>query len=118
MALSDYSALFSKNSDLMFDAIKFGVGIVSDEGFESFKDAKIYYNYAWTYNEKVDNEVNASNDFLNVLVKNVSGIDDYIPQYANQAIHFTGDDMGGDEAMMTVFTLYHYWNPCFCLCNH
>ena len=45
----------------MFDAIKFGVGIVSDEGFESFKDAKIYYNYAWTYNEKVDNEVNASN---------------------------------------------------------
>ena len=102
VALSDYSALFSKNSDLMFDAVKFGVGIVSDEGFESFKDAKIYYNYAWTYNEKVDNEVNASNDFLNVLVKNVSGIDDYIPQYANQAIHFTGDDMGGDEAMMTV----------------
>ena len=102
VALSDYSALFSKNSDLMFDAIKFGVGIVSDEGFESFKDAKIHYNYAWTYNEKVDNEVNASNDFLNVLVKNVSGIDDYIPQYANQAIHFTGDDMGGDEAMMTV----------------
>lgn len=102
VALSDYSALFSKNSDLMFDAIKFGVGIVSDEGFESVKDAKIHYNYAWTYNEKVDNEVNASNDFLNVLVKNVSGIDDYIPQYANQAIHFTGDDMGGDEAMMTV----------------
>lgn len=102
VALSDYSALFSKNSDLMFDAIKFGVGIVSDEGFESFKDAKIYYNYAWTYNEDVDNEINTSNDFLNVLVKNVSGIDDYIPQYANQAIHFTGDDMGGDEAMMTV----------------
>lgn len=102
VALSDYSALFSKNSDLMFDSVKFGVGIVSDEGFESFKNAKIYYNYAWTYNEKVDNEVNASNDFLNVLVKNVSGIDDYIPQYANQAIHFTGDDMGGDEAMMTV----------------
>lgn len=102
VALSDYSALFSKNSDLMFDAIKFGVGIISKEEFKSFKDAKIYYNYAWTYNKKVDNEVNVSNDFLNVLVKNVSGIDDYIPQYANQAIHFTGDDMGGDEAMMTV----------------
>ena len=102
VALSDYSALFSKNSDLMFDSVKFGVGIVSKEEFKSFKDAKIYYNYAWTYNEDVDNEVNASNDFLNVLVKNVSGIDDYIPQYANQAIHFTGDDMGGDEAMMTV----------------
>ena len=102
VALSDYSALFSKNSDLMFDSVKFGVGIISKEEFKSFKDAKIYYNYAWTYNEVVDNEVNASNDFLNVLVKNVSGIDDYIPQYANQAIHFTGDDMGGDKAMMTV----------------
>ena len=102
VALSDYSALFSKNSDLMFDSVKFGVGIISKEEFKSFKDAKIYYNYAWTYNEDVDNEVNASNDFLNVLVKNVSGIDDYIPQYANQAIHFTGDDMGGDKAMMTV----------------
>ena len=102
VALSDYSALFSKNSDLMFDSVKFGVGIISKEEFKSFKDAKIYYNYAWTYNEVVDNEVNASNDFLNVLVRNVSGIDDYIPQYANQAIHFTGDDMGGDEAMMTV----------------
>ena len=102
VALSDYSALFSKNSDLMFDAVKFGVGIVSNECYESYKDSKVYYNYAWTYHEKVDNEVDASNDFLNVLVKNVSGIEDYIPQYANQAIHFTGDDMGGDEAMMTV----------------
>lgn len=102
VALSDYSALFSKNSDLMFDAVKFGVGIVSNECYESYKDSKIYYNYAWTYHDKVDNEVNASNDFLNELVKNVSGIEEYIPQYANQAIHFTGDDMGGDEAMMTV----------------
>ena len=102
VALSDYSALFSKNSDLMFDAVKFGVGIVSNECYESYKDSKIYYNYSWTYHDKVDNEVNASNDFLNELVKNVSGIEEYIPQYANQAIHFTGDDMGGDEAMMTV----------------
>ena len=55
----------------MFDSVKFGVGIVSDEGLKALK-TKIYYNYAWTYNDKVDNEVNASNDFLNVLVKNVS----------------------------------------------
>ena len=29
-------------------------------------------------------------------------IEDYLPQYANQAIHFTGDDMGGDRQMMIV----------------
>lgn len=26
----------------------------------------------------------------------------YIPRYANQAIHFTGDDMGSDRSMMIV----------------
>ena len=34
VALSDYSALFSNNSDMMFDAVKFGVAIVTDEAFE------------------------------------------------------------------------------------
>lgn len=30
----------------------------------------------------------------NLTIKN------FIPEYANQAIHFTGEDMGGDRAMM------------------
>jgi len=33
VALSDYSALFQNNNDTMFDAIKFGVGIVTKEEF-------------------------------------------------------------------------------------
>ena len=42
-----------------------------------------------------------SEDFLEVLVKygNVTG---FIPAYSNQAITFTGEDMGGDKAMMEV----------------
>ena len=32
VALSDYSALFSNSSDMMFDAVKFGVGIMTKEG--------------------------------------------------------------------------------------
>ena len=32
VALSDYSALFSNSSDMMFDAVKFGVGIMTEEG--------------------------------------------------------------------------------------
>ena len=27
---------------------------------------------------------------------------DYIPRYGNQAINFTGDDMGSDRSMMLV----------------
>ena len=33
VALSDYSCLFHNNSDTMFDAVKFGVAIVTDKGF-------------------------------------------------------------------------------------
>lgn len=102
VALSDYSALFSDNSDLMFDSIKFGVAIMTEEGYDNFTHAKINYNYAWMYNEKIENEVNAANDFLSVLVKKSGNIEEFVPQYANQAIQFTGDDMGGDQMMMEV----------------
>lgn len=42
-----------------------------------------------------------SEDFLEVLVKYES-VTGFIPGYANQAIHFTGEDMGGDKAMVEV----------------
>ncbi len=51
VALSDYSCLFQNNNDSMFDAVKFGVGVVTDEEFDSLDQDKLQYNYAWTYNE-------------------------------------------------------------------
>ena len=104
MALSDYSALFSNNSDMMFDAVKFGVAIVTDEAFDNLEETHLKYRYSWTYDdppqgEKAEKE--RSDDFLEILAdyKSVTG---YIPRYANQAIHFTGDDMGSDRSMMIV----------------
>lgn len=41
VALSDYSALFQNNNDTMFDAIKFGVGIVTKEEFSSLMKASL-----------------------------------------------------------------------------
>lgn len=104
VALSDYSALFSDNSDLMFDAVKFGVAIMTDEGFESFEDSRIYYNYAWKYEKEPKSEIKekeTSDDFMKVLAQQAT-IEKYVPRYTNQAINFTGDDMGGDKAMMIV----------------
>ena len=37
VALSDYSAVFSDPKDLMFDSVKFGVGVLTPEGFSSFE---------------------------------------------------------------------------------
>lgn len=105
VALSDYSALFSNNSDLMFDAIKFGVAVVTPESFEAFGDTHLHYSYAWTYDNAPKDDTQAekmSEDFLKMLSQN-GIIVNYIPQYLNQAIHFTGDDMSGDNTMMTVF---------------
>lgn len=104
VALSDYSALFSDNSDLMFDAVKFGVAVMTEEGFDSFKDSRIYYNYAWKYEKEPKSEIQekeTSDDFMKVLAQQAT-IEKYVPRYTNQAINFTGDDMGGDKAMMIV----------------
>ena len=107
VALSDYSCLFQNNNDSMFDSVKFGVGIVTDEEFDLLDQDKLQYNYAWTYNEKPKTEVeekNVSEDLMKAMGKVVT-LENFVPQYQNQAITFTGDDMGSDKAMM-IMLLY------------
>lgn len=53
VALSDYSALFQNNNDTMFDAVKFGVAIVTDKDFEALNQVKVQYNYAWIYDKNL-----------------------------------------------------------------
>lgn len=36
------------------------------------------------------------------IIKDEAKLETYIPRYLNQAITFTGEDMGSDQAMMTV----------------
>lgn len=105
IALPDYSALFSDNGDMMFDAVKFGVAVMSEDGFTSFESEspKIHYNYSWLYRTRPKDDEKAkekSDAFLKVLSSQVV-LKNYTPQYENQAIHFTGDDMGSDKSMMT-----------------
>ena len=107
VALSDYSALFQDNNDSMFDSVKFGVGIVTPEGFEALNQDKLQYNYSWIYNkqpkdEKQEKEV--SEDLMEDIGKVVT-LEAFVPRYLNQAIIFTGDDMGGDKAMV-IMLLY------------
>ena len=104
VALSDYSCLFSDNSDTMFDSVKFGVGVVSKKCFDAFDDTHIHYVYSWLYDNKPADDTEAKNmadDFMKVISKNAILVN-YIPQYINQAIHFTGDDIGSDRSMMIV----------------
>ncbi len=104
VALPDYSCLFENNSDSMFDAVLFGVAVVTEETFDSFEADSLHYCYAWKYDaDPVDDaeEKQVSEDLMKALNREVS-LKDFVPRYENQAIRFTGEDMGSDRAMMIV----------------
>ncbi len=107
VALSDYSALFSNNSDTMFDAVKFGVSVVTAEEFSALEEDGLVYSYAWRYDEAPADEVeenDVATDLLTDMAAEVS-LEEFVPRYQNQAIQFTGEDMGSDRAMM-IMLLY------------
>lgn len=104
VALSDYSCLFQNNSDTMFDAVKFGVAIVTDKGFQTLDKKACQYNYSWTYNKEPENEKSekeVAEDLMENIGKEVT-LESFVPRYQNQAINFTGEDMGSDRAMIIV----------------
>lgn len=46
-------------------------------------------------------EQDAAEDLMQGIL-NEAELENFIPTYQNQAIQFTGDDMGGDKAMMVI----------------
>lgn len=105
VAFSDYSALFADISDMMFDAIKFGVGSMTKEGFESLGEEGLHYNYSWKYEKALEDDIEEkelSEEFMDELLT-YGMLTNFIPQYLNQAIQFTGDDMGKDRIMFVTF---------------
>ncbi len=105
VALPDYSTMLSSPSDMMFDANMFGIGIVTKETFDDFGKGGFHYSYSWKYDEALKDDAEAkerSEDFLEVLAEHAMVVE-YIPEYANMAIHFAGNDLGNDYMVMMVF---------------
>ena len=104
VALSDYSCLFQNNNDSMFDSVKFGVSVVTPEEFDTLDQDKLQYNYSWIYDKQPKTE-KEEKDVSEELMENIGEIvtlEAFVPRYMNQAITFTGDDMGSDKAMMII----------------
>ena len=104
VAFPDYSALFQDNNDTMFDSVKFGIAAVGKEDFERFPSDEFEYCYSWKYRNppsSAEEEKKVSDRLMEDLSEEVY-LEDYIPRYLNQAIQFTGEDMGGDRAMMLI----------------
>lgn len=105
VALPDYGSLFASPSDMMFDAFKFGVAVVTKEGFERFGDSGLHFNYSWKYDTAPVDDIEAkemSEDFLETIAENVI-VTGYNPQFSNPAIQFTDEDMGNDRVMFAAF---------------
>ncbi|SCW51108.1 putative ABC transport system permease protein [Eubacterium ruminantium] len=113
IAAGDYSALYKNNSDTMFDALTFDIGFVTGEQYEKI-EAKEVYQYAWIYNKKLEDDESkkkAGDNFANKLGEIVMAscfdadplndirVEDYVPEYVNQAIHFATNDFAKDEVM-------------------
>lgn len=105
IAYVNYSTLYEKNSDLMFDALKFNVAMVTEEGFARL-DQEVHYGYGWKYVKEPKDESeekSRSEDLMEVIAKEAmtAGVElkDFLPRYANQAVNFATDDMGSDKAM-------------------
>ncbi|MBR4200742.1 MAG: permease [Oscillospiraceae bacterium] len=109
-SFTDYITLYESNTDTIFDALTFNVGMTTDAGFERISTA-LHANYAFTYvNPPADlfEEKTLSDHFLKALITQVAvaekepEIKDYVPAYANHAITFAEEDLGSDVAMCGV----------------
>lgn len=105
IAYVNYSTLHEKKTDLIFDAIKFDVAMVTQEGFDRL-DKSIHYSYAWKYDHAPADDIEEkeqSDSFMEAMVTQAmlagNEVEDYTPKYGNPAINFATDDMGSDKAM-------------------
>ena len=105
VALTDYSALYQSPTDTMFDTKMFGVGVMNKDGFESIGDDRLHFSYSWRYEERPVDDIEAkemSDELMGALLQ-CTMLENYIPAYNNQAIQFTGDDMGRDKLIFGGF---------------
>ncbi len=105
VALTDYSALYQNPTDTMFDTIKFGVAVMTKEGFEYIGDTHIHYSYSWKYDTPPADDIKAKemSEKLMEDIYKLAPLEAFIPAYNNQAIQFTGNDMGRDSQMFSAF---------------
>ena len=103
IALPDYNALFENNSDTMFDALQFGVGVVTDEAF-TFDKGELTWEYAWRYDDPPSGKKEAADraeTFRKELQDEVI-LKTFIPRDENQGIYYAGEDVSRDQTMMTI----------------
>ncbi len=109
MTLPDYSALFEKNSDFVFNAVSFTVATMTPEGFAELGGS---HTPTYTYSVRFDDRgltdasrVNAEKEMTEALSDAGVALTDFIDKDANQGIGYPLDDIEGDSSMWTALML-------------
>ena len=104
VAFSDYTSLFKSNTDMMFEAQNFTVATVTDNAFDKISDKNLNYCYSYTFNDASysEQEKHDKNTDIKELIAKNAELKNFIAEPDNQAIHFSGDDIGSDTSMMII----------------
>lgn len=100
----DYNAVFSKNTELMFDAQSFGIGMIDKSLMHKAVQSSLVYQNGYKFNDKMnDNTSKSKHKKILDIVSKKNILMSFMPKDSNNAITFMIDDMGGDKPMMIVF---------------
>lgn len=104
MTLPDYSALFEKNTDFVFNSLTFTVACVNETAFAALQEAgnATTYTYSVRFSDQgLDDaaRVNAEQDMAEALSSHNAVLTDLTDSSANQGIGYPADDVEGDQAM-------------------
>lgn len=111
VALTDYSALFEKPSDMMFDAMRFGVAVVTEDAFDAIRDTHLHYSYAWKYHSgRITDDAKAKDTSDKLLEHAAEVLENKAKQDAEAAV-MAAAERGEDPqtaAMPEFLTLENY----------
>ena len=105
VSLSDYQALFEKNSDFVFNAQSFCVGEVTQEAFDSLEGGTLRYAYSFVCDDRDlpdADRISLEEDMADVLSDANVSLSDFVDVDANKAIGYAADDVQGDQLMWEV----------------
>lgn len=86
----DYSCLFEKSTDMMFDSINFGLAFLTDDGYNRINNSHEIISYAYKYNNAIIDETDAnekSEKLINSLESVIKDYDEPLVQKQVDAIY-------------------------------
>lgn len=101
-SVPDYTAILRNRTDLFVDPVFFGLGLVSEEGFQRFGSNGIKYCYSYhTADELSKDEAFDKLKEIYRIASESAIISDSVTAFDNNAMNYLMNDMGGDVPMIT-----------------